>query len=234
MLISLFAICYCWWVVTDQLALLARAAGKQTKLIHYGLTLHNQLMSVNRMGGFLLGPILGLIMVNGGSVDELLWAGLVATALAVFALIPFLLFKKMIILSISSGLTATRNKKYSIWIILKNLTIKYTGINSDGCVENRILFMLSLGIYAATSSAIILINVVASMHPKIAPVILQSASLISGTGNLAYNFFLMPKIADLDEQGEKINHYHEMSRAKFVVQVVLTLFFMTVLNLKLL
>lgn len=224
-LIALFVFAYVWWVMTDQIGIIARASGCEANLISYGITLHNQIMSINRFGGFLLGPILGLLIIESKSTFSLLVAGFLGSFFGSLSLIVINYHKNWFVSKFVFSMTNAEKNGYKFIKIVKDFSNrKIRGIKLHKNKKNRVLIFMSMYIYTLTGLSFLLINLLAVMWPAYSPVILQLTSLVSGLGNLIYNFKLMPKLSDLDVQKRNGGHYSDVLLGKMYSQFIVTLF----------
>jgi len=211
-IITVLFIIYC---STESLASIARHAGSKTKRYSLGLMLSNQIYSINRLNGFLIAPLLGLYVDHGGSVEELRISakiGCVVSAIILAAILKIWPLLLRICMSVLGGIEL-HGFSYKV---LRHVIIS----NADGaCKFNSrkkdflVVFSQSLTTSLATPTAFVL-NILAIRFPEYKATLVQSATVISGAGNLALNFYIFPKVALAETRGDPDGMYYSMMLGK--------------------
>jgi|TARA_R100000049_G_scaffold2593_2_gene5754 hypothetical protein len=187
---------------SESLANIARHAGSKTKHYSLGLMLSNQVYSVNRINGFLIAPLLGLYVDSGGGEELLkLYAmiGCVASAVllsGVFRVWPFLLRLGANLLS------GIERNGFSFESVKGIISGGREGLYDFASKDRDLIVIFAQGLITslAMPTAFIL-NILAIRYPAYQATLVQSATVISGAGNLLLNFYIVPKLALAETRG---------------------------------
>jgi hypothetical protein len=224
---SLYVILYCWWAVAEQLALMARASGVAADALSYGITLHNQFMSLQRFGGFALGPLLGtLVLISKGTdssaIAIILVVNSIALSLTIVCLILMYIKWTWIVEHLMQSYRLMLMYKYSIKYIFKkhHHDSRLDVISVETPTPKQLSRYVSIT-YIFTGASIGIINIFAVIKPEFSTVVLQANSLVTGVGNLVYNFKVIPLVSDLDINKRTVRHYKDLLRTKIVVSIIL-------------
>ncbi|MEQ5789330.1 DUF2837 family protein [Erythrobacter sp. NFXS35] len=209
--VTLFVL-YC---TSESLANAPRHAGFKIKQFPLGLMLSNQVYSLNRFNGFLIAPLLGLYVDNGGGEESLKIFAIAGCTLSAVLLVAILklwpLFIKLftnILLGIERDGFSTRAFKSPFF---SRGEIGYGFANRR--IDLLTLFAQSFTTSLAMPTAFIL-NLLAIRLPEYQATLVQSATVISGMGNLVLNFYIFPKVALSETRGEPDGIYYSILLGK--------------------
>lgn len=203
---------------SESLANVPRHAGAITSHFPLGLMLANQVYSLNRLNGFLIAPILGFFVDSGGSealIKEFAVAGCLLSALLILCILRFWgvilnIFVKFIYAVEENGFSLRAagaifhgEKRISLYSL--------QGRRKD----LLILFAQSFTTSLAMPTAFIL-NILAIRYPSYQASLVQSATVISGVGNMILNFYISPRIALSETKGNADHMYYSVMLGKVV------------------
>lgn len=215
LLLSVITILFILYCSSESVANIARHAGAKTQHFPLGLMLSNQIYSINRLNGFLIAPLLGLYVDKGGDEESLkLFAliGCVVSGVMLAGLLriwPFLL-------RICTNLVLGIERDGFSFAALRGLLPRREGMNygfADRKKDILVIFGQSLTTSLAMPTAFIL-NLLAIRHPEYQATLVQSATVISGVGNLVLNFYIFPKIALAETRGQPDSIYRSIMLGK--------------------
>lgn len=214
-LLSIITILFILYCSSESIANVARHAGSKTKQFPLGLMLSNQVYSLNRLNGFLIAPLLGLYVDKGGGEQELkafalagcIFSGIFLTVL--LRLWPFLL---RVCVNLLWGMA---QHGFSIGAFRGLLSVSDEIVYgfSNKRKDLLILFGQSVTTSLAMPTAFIL-NLLAIRLPEYQATLVQSATVISGVGNLVLNFYIFPRIALSETRGEPDSIYYSIMLGK--------------------
>jgi hypothetical protein len=214
--ITLLFVVYCG---SESLANVARHAGAVTRHHPLGLTLANQIYSLNRLNGFLIAPLLGLYVDGGGSEATLRNFALAGCFGAALLLMGFLriwpLALKLCIRLLRGieqhGFTAAALRRRAEDAPRKGVERGFASRKRDLAIILGQSFATSLAMPTA-----FVLNILAIRHPEFQTSLVQSATVISGVGNLALNFYIFPKTALAETRGSADHIYYSTMIGKII------------------
>ncbi|EMJ3469004.1 hypothetical protein V7L80_004028 [Vibrio harveyi] len=184
---------YIMYISIESFGLLARYSGYYTKKFSVGLSIQNQVYSLNRLLGFLIAPLTGFASDLGADSKQLFILGLLGTFVGGFGLI--VVYNNWHIISgifvRTIKITAEQGYSLKTLVSLKRDELKKDKVSN---IKYNYLFAQILTTGMAMPSVFIL-NILALRHPEFKSTLLQMATLISGLGNLILNFYTMPLLA---------------------------------------
>ena len=200
---SVIIIIYSVYVAAESLSVCARYGGFLSKSMSVGLSIQNQILSLNRFLGFLIAPFVGFYADSGGSEQEIFYIGLFGSMSGGLAL-AFLysrwdslgtFFSKIVISFVSEG--------YNFRSLLRGAKFEK---RQAKLVQGRIIpnyFIAQLVTTGLAMPAIFVLNIFALKHPEYASTLLQSSAVVSGLGNLVLNFYTIPLLSVEEARGTK-------------------------------
>lgn len=192
-MLYILAIIYIIYVSIESFGLIARYSGYHTGKVPIGLSLQNQVYSLNRLIGFFIAPMTGLVVDLGGTDSEIFILGMFGTFFGGIGLVfIFTQWSKL------SGMFSCIINNISInGYSIRQLT-KTNFKKIDGDIKFKLKFNYFIAQVLTTGLAmpsVFVLNILAIKNPEFKATLLQMATLISGIGNLILNFYTMPLLA---------------------------------------
>lgn len=199
MIFSVILSLYCFFVVFESFGILSRGGGYLSKLIPIGISLQNQILSLNRFVGFCIPPIIGLYVDLGASDKDVITLGVIGNLIS-FLLLVFLLFRINSVLSFFSCITVYLNENgYSLFRLMVNFkSINNNKIKREQNSQSKFIPKFVIAQLINTGLAmpsVFAVNILAMNIPQYSSAILQATTMLSGIGNLILNFYIIPKLA---------------------------------------
>jgi len=183
------------YVSLESLGGIARFGGFSAGYISIGVSLQNQILSLNRFIGFMIAPLVGFYVDTGGTSDDVFKIGLIGGFFGGGVLILVFLwwggfssfFRNISIAFVEDGYgikAIIRGSKAEINVIkhrLQNIRLNY--------------FIAQFITTGLAMPSVFLLNIVAIKVPEYSATLLQMTTLISGFGNLILNFYTNPLVA---------------------------------------
>ena len=216
-LLSIITILFILYCSSESVANVARHAGSKTRHFPLGLMLSNQIYSVNRLNGFLIAPLLGLYVDSGGDEDSLRLFALVGCVVSGLMLAALLRIWPLL-LRVCINLVLGIERDGFSFAALRGLWPRREGMSyafADRKRDLLIIFGQSLTTSLAMPTAFVL-NLLAIRHPDYQATLVQSATVISGVGNLVLNFYIFPKIALAETRGQPDSIYYSIMLGKIL------------------
>jgi len=185
--------------------------------------LANQIYSVNRLNGFLIAPLLGLYVDSGGGEGRLKAYAFVGCVVSAALLLSVLKMWPLVSRLCVNLLTGIARDGFSL-PALKGLRDRESGRSYDlagRTKDMRIIFVQSFITSLAMPTSFIL-NILAIRFPDYQATLVQSATVISGAGNLLLNFYIFPRIALEETRGEPDPIYYSVMLGKVLGIGILT------------
>lgn len=183
------------YVSLESLGGIARFGGFSAGYISIGVSLQNQILSLNRFIGFLIAPLVGFYVDTGGTSDNVFWIGIIGGFFGgVVLILVFLLW---------GGVTSFF-RNISNAFVEGGYNIKSILIGGKAEVKiihhtlNKVKLNYFLAQFITTGLAmpsVFLLNIIAIKIPEYSSTLLQMTTLISGFGNLILNFYTNPLIS---------------------------------------
>ncbi|WP_373089348.1 hypothetical protein [Sneathiella sp.] len=215
-LITVLFVLYCGG---ESLASIARHAGTVTGHYPLGLMLSNQVYSINRLTGFMIAPLLGLYVDGGGSQQMLKNFAMVGCFGSMLLLMLTLRIWPVLLKFCARLLQGVEKHGFTL------AALGYPAGHKD-CNESDLGFRsrkrdvaIILGQSFATSLAMpaaFILNILAIRYPHFQATLVQSATAISGVGNLVLNFYIFPKTALAETRGNADHIYYSAMIGKIL------------------
>lgn len=186
---------YSFYVGVESLSLFARYGGYLSKSLSIGLSLQNQILSLNRLLGFLIAPFVGFYADSGGSSQSILLIGIWGSALGSFLLIFFYRRWGGLTAFFSTIAKAFLRDGYSLNSFIAGATGQKSQVRSTKGKLKYNYFLAQLLTTGLAMPAIFVLNVLAVNYPMYATTLVQSSAFVSGAGNLILNFYTIPLLA---------------------------------------
>lgn len=215
-LITLLFVVYC---SSESLANVARHAGTVTRHHPLGLMLANQVYSINRLNGFLIAPLLGLYVDGGGSELVLRNFALAGCFGAALLLMLFLRIWPTVLKLCIRLLQGIEEHGFTLTALRRPAGDADQDRVDHGFASRKRDMAIILGQSFATSLAMptaFILNILAIRHPQFQASLVQSATVISGVGNLALNFYIFPKTALAETRGNADHIYYSTMIGKIL------------------
>ncbi|HEY8605377.1 lipid II flippase family protein [Tsuneonella suprasediminis] len=207
-LLAIITILFVIYCSSESIANIARHAGARTTFFPLGLMLSNQIYSINRLNGFLIAPLLGLYVDTGGNEAHLKGAAIIGCVASALLLLIFLQIWPIFLANFSQILQNMKSGGFSIKLfngISRKVDRKIHRFSSKR-YDGALIFAQSICTSLAMPTAFIL-NILALRYPDYKATLVQSATVISGIGNLILNFYISPRIALAETQGDPDGEY---------------------------
>lgn len=214
--ITLLFVVYCG---SESLANVARHAGAVTRHHPLGLTLANQIYSINRLNGFLIAPLLGLYVDGGGSEATLKTFALAGCFGSALLLMLFLRIWPLALKFCIRLLRGIEEHGFTTAALRRRSGDAPREGAERGFASRKRDMAIILGQSFATSLAMptaFILNILAIRHPQFQASLVQSATVISGVGNLALNFYIFPKTALMETRGNADHIYYSTMIGKII------------------
>ncbi|MGV2497809.1 lipid II flippase family protein [Pelagerythrobacter aerophilus] len=202
---------------SESLANVARHAGAKTERYSLGLMLANQVYSLNRLNGFLIAPLLGFYVDSGGSEGDLKIAALFGCVASAILLIGLIRVWPFFLRICTNVLIHIERDGFKLSVVY-NIFLRRSGVGYSFTSRRKdILIVMMQGVTTslATPTAFIL-NILAIRYPEYQTTLVQSATVISGVGNLLLNFYIFPKLALAETRGQPDHIYHSIMLGKIL------------------
>lgn len=191
----LLLLIYVFYVVFESLGSLARFGGFKVGFISVGVSLQNQILSLNRLTGFLIAPMVGFFADKGGSISEIFLIGTAGSMAGGLGLLLVYLKWNKFSDFFSRTSQSLVNNGYSIKSFL--LAFEKSEVEKERRTSRiKLKFLIAQMITTGLAMpSVFLLNIIALKIPSYSSTLLQMATAISGFGNLILNFYTMPLLS---------------------------------------
>jgi len=217
MLLTIVTLMFILYCSGESFANVARHAGSVTERFPLGLMLSNQVYSINRLNGFLIAPLIGLYVDHGGGEAQLKVYGVIGCVVSALLLIGFLRIWPSL-LRLCVRLLLEIDKHGFSFAAIKGTVFGKDGPRHDFTSKKKDILIIagqSLTTSLSMPTAFIL-NILAIRYPQYQASLVQSATAISGFGNLVLNFYIFPRMALSETRGNPDHIYYSTMIGKFV------------------
>jgi hypothetical protein len=186
---------YSFYVAAESLSIFARYGGFVSKSMSVGLSLQNQILSLNRLLGFLIAPFVGFYADSGGTAQEIFFIGLAGSAFGGFLLIFLYRWWGSLGAFFSNIAISFVREGYNLNALILGATSKKRQIRPvHGKLKFNYFFaqLLTTGL---AMPAIFVLNFIAVNYPVYASTLVQMGAVVSGVGNLILNFYTIPLLS---------------------------------------
>lgn len=202
---------FSFYTFFESLSGIARFAGSKIGAISLGLSLQNQVLSLNRFLGFLIAPMVGFFADTKGSIEGIALIGVVGSLIGATTLvfgyrswnIVALFFAVIARIFVTSGYNVL-NLFRADWALLSS---KLKGDYFEGSIKKKFHFDYFAAQFVTTGlamPAVFAINIFALKYDTYSATILQLTTVISGLGNLLLNFYTYPKLSVTEARDVKM------------------------------
>lgn len=215
---------YVFYVSFESLASLARFGGFEVGYMSVGVSLQNQILSANRLLGFMIAPMIGFYADTGGTSEEIFWIGLVGGLVSGVALIVVYLNwsgLSQVFARITCSLVRHGYGIRAFWLSLRDPYSRTVRIR--GKIKKKFLFA-QLFTTGLAMPSVFLLNIIAIKIPGYSSTLLQMATVISGVGNLVLNFYTMPLLA-VEESKKGAEEIEDTHKSIFIGKIIGMLIF---------
>lgn len=217
MLLIIITLMFIFYCSGESFANVARHAGSVTEHFPLGLMLSNQVYSINRLNGFLIAPLLGLYVDKGGGEEELKVYALIGCLASALMLIIFLRVWPSLLRFCVRLLLGIERHGFSLKVI-KGLVAEKIELHHDFSSKKKdILIVIGQSLTTSLSMpTAFILNILAIRYPQYQASLVQSATAISGFGNLILNFYIFPRMALSETRGNPDHVYYSAMIGKIV------------------
>ncbi len=209
------AILFIVYCSSESLANIARHAGAITNKFPIGLMISNQIYSINRLNGFLIGPLLGLYVDAGGGFRALQLSAFGACLCSAILLLIVLIKWPKLLRSLIVVVSQISQYGFSLKIISVVMAKKTAQPQEFADKRRDSLILLFQGIATAMSMpTVFMLNMLAIKFPEYQASLIQCATVISGVGNLLLNFYIFPRMALEETHGSSDYIYYSVMLGK--------------------
>ena len=215
---SIIVVLFSLFIMLEGLSFIVRAAGVKSGKPLLGIVFTNQLLSVSRIVSFLVAPSVGLISDLYSDPKLILYLGLMSISLGLLFLIIELTVWFNIISTVESFISTIARDGDTLKSF-KQLFAKQHKIKLVSFKLNPPIFFAQVITSGMTCASIFSVNILALKFPDYTATLIQMTTVISGIGNLLYNFYTMPKITAIET---KSNHLSIMNAhlSAFVARII--------------
>jgi len=215
---------YCSFACFESLGILSRGGGYSANLLPIGISLQNQILSLNRFIGFFIPPAIGLYVDFGANGEQVINLGLVGSLISFCLLfLMYIRFEKIIeIFNKSCNLLNKNGYSLTKLIFSKKLNEQEDISSSSKKINNnKILYKFVIAQLVNTGLAmpsVFVVNLLAINNPEYSSSILQATTLLSGFGNLILNFYIIPRLAinECNKNNNALNIYRSIYLGKVI------------------
>ncbi len=212
---------YSFYVALESISVFGRYGGFISGSITVGVSIHNQILSINRLLGFLIAPMVGLYADFGGDSGGVFLIGVVGSfiggALLIFVYFMWnpltILFSNMSSSFVSNGYGYKGFKLGFKLGFQSKLNISLPGLK--GLKINY--FFAQVFTTGLAMPSIFILNMLAIKNPEYGSTLVQSSAAISGVGNLVLNFYTMPLLSV--EEARESKEIEDVYRSIFLGKV---------------
>lgn len=213
----LLIITFTIFIYVESLATHARYAGVLSKSVPMGITLHNAILSLNRFFGFLIAPQLALFLELGGGEDDLIILSCSSFVLGGLTAYISYINNQKIINSFQSIIEKINIEGYSIFSFFYFIKIsKRTNntYNTPG-IDYKILF--SAIFVSSTYYGVSFFMALFAFHfMQFRGTILQMSGILTGLGSLLLNFYVYPRITEMESKNDFVLGYKSLLIGKII------------------
>jgi hypothetical protein len=186
---------YVFYVAFESLGSLARFGGFKIGFISVGVSLQNQILSLNRLLGFLIAPMVGFYADKGGTSSEIFFIGfagsLVGGAALVIVYFRWVYFANFFA-RISNSLVVNGYTLRAFLLVPEG----FSKIKKRELQRLKINFLLAQAFTTGLAMpSVFLLNIMAIKIPAYSSTFLQMTTVVSGIGNLVLNFYTAPLLS---------------------------------------
>ena len=191
------ALIYIFYITFESLAGLARFGGFKVGFISVGLSLQNQILSMNRLLGFFIAPMVGFFADRGGSASEIFYIGLSGCICGGISLLTVYRNWSYITNMFSSISASLVSNGYNLKNILYGIKHKHKHKHTPKELPKLKFnyFFAQAFTTGLAMPSIFILNIIAIKTPNYSSTILQMTTVISGFGNLILNFYTYPMLS---------------------------------------
>lgn len=202
---------------SESFANIARHAGALTNNFPLGLMLANQVYSINRLNGFLIAPLVGLYVDHGGAESTLKQYALVACVGSALLLAMFLKVWPLMLGVFSRIVAAISRDGFSLVTVKAVLKSSSSDRHDFRFKHKDKAILLAQGVSTSLAMpTVFLLNILALRFPQFQASLVQSATAISGVGNLVLNFYIFPRMALAETRGIPDHIYYSVMLGKII------------------
>jgi len=214
---------YIFYVVFESFSGLARFGGYKVGAISVGVSLQNQILSLNRLLGFLIAPMVGFFVDTGGSSEDIYIIGLSGSLLGGVSLLVVYINWQCLINFFASLSESFVKNGYSIRSLLSRSNGILSAYKHKPVKLKYNYFFAQAFTTGLAMPSVFLLNIVAVKTPEYSSTILQMTTAISGFGNLILNFYTIPLVS-VEESSNKTLSVEDSHKSIFLGKVFGMLF----------
>lgn len=222
------AIVYILYVSFESFSGIARYGGFKIGAISIGVSIQNQVLSLNRFLGFLIAPLVGLYSDLGAAKMDIFYIGFFGSIFGGIILvfiyirwIPFTIFFVKIAKEFMDNGYNLKSLKNAIIGKSDIILPKIKKINYNYLIAQLITTGLAM-------PAVFILNMLAIKYPMYSSALVQSSTVISGFGNLVLNFYTYPHLSVQETKGNVDDCYYSIFLGKIFGMLILSPFLLLV------
>jgi hypothetical protein len=180
------------------------------------MSAHNAVLSANRFLGFMIGPLLGILVDRGENREIMFYLALVSCGAGSIALAINLVLWNHIGQKFVQLIIAIQQHGYKLRVFFKAEKEIKTDIALDKRNLDIRLLLASIIITGFTLPVPFVVNNLALGYEEYRSSILQLTGLVSGTGSLILNFYANPHLAVMEQNNSLGSAYYSLHLGKIL------------------
>lgn len=217
-LVGLSAI-YVFYVAFESLGSIARFGGFKVGYISVGLSLQNQILSINRLLGFMIAPMVGFFADKGGTITEIFFIGTIGSLVGGVSLLVVYFnwsYFSGLFSAISSSLVENGYSLKSFFVASER---EYVDKKRPLSKIKLNFFFAQMFTTGLAMPSVFLLNIIAIKVPAYAATFLQMTTVISGVGNLILNFYTAPLLS-VEESTKERHDVEDTHKSIFLGKIM--------------
>lgn len=210
---------YVFYVAFESLGSLARFGGFKVGFISVGVSLQNQILSLNRLLGFLIAPMVGFYADKGGTSQEIFFIGFSGSLVGGLALVVVYfrwVFFANCFAKISNSLVVNGYSLRSFLLVPEG----FSKVKRSKLQRIKLNFLLAQAFTTGLAMpSVFLLNIMAIKVPAYSSTFLQMTTVVSGVGNLVLNFYTAPLLS-VEESREGEQGIEDTHKSIFLGKVI--------------
>lgn len=213
---------YLIYVSIESCAGIARYGGYKVGAVSIGVSLQNQMLSLNRFLGFLIAPMVGYFADAGGTADEIFLIGMIGSLCGGIGLIVVYIQWNNIANIFARIAVSFMHYGYGFkgfQMAFRNSQIYSAGDLGDLRWNYLLAQFITTGL---AMPAVFALNILALKFPMYQSTLVQMTGVISGLGNLVLNFYTYPHLAVQEVRGGPDDCYRSIFLGKVLGMLLLS------------
>lgn len=206
---------YLVYIIFESFSGLARFGGYKSGAISVGVSIQNQILSLNRLIGFLIAPMIGFFVDTGGTSQEIYFIGLIGSVAGGGALLVVFYNWSFLTEKFSNISNSLVINGYNVRSFLIGFQEDKKSVSHKFKIFKWNYFLAQTFTTGLAMPSVFLLNIIAINTPEYSSTLLQMTTVISGIGNLVLNFYTIPLVS-VEESDRKSTSVEDSHRSIFL------------------